>query len=70
MKGGPNHRDSDLEDLCLVNVSVKYFSKLYFGTNKIQLEFIILEKLVLVVFIINYHDCKVAFRDIETNEMT
>ena len=27
-----------VEDLCLVNVSVKYFSKLCFGTIKIQPE--------------------------------
>ena len=36
LKGGPE--PSNLEDLCLVNVSVKYFSKLCFGTNKIQPE--------------------------------
>jgi len=29
---------SNFEDLCLVNVSVKYFSKLCFGTIKIQPE--------------------------------
>jgi len=29
---------SIFEDLCLVNVSVKYFSKLCFGTIKIQPE--------------------------------
>ena len=36
VKGGPE--PSNFEDLCLVNVSVKYFSKLCFGTNKIQPE--------------------------------
>jgi len=36
LKGGPE--PSNLEDLCLVNVSVKYFSKLFFGTIKIQPE--------------------------------
>jgi len=35
LKGGPE--TSNFEDLCLVNVSVKYFSKLCFGTSKIQL---------------------------------
>ena len=35
VKGGPE--SSNFEDLCLVNVSVKYFSKLCFGTSKIQL---------------------------------
>jgi len=35
LKGGPE--PSNFEDLCLVNVSVKYFSKLCFGTSKIQL---------------------------------
>jgi len=35
-KGGPE--PSNFEDLCLVNVSVKYFSKLCFGTIKIQPE--------------------------------
>jgi len=34
--GGPE--PSNFEDLCLVNVSVKYFSKLCFGTIKIQPE--------------------------------
>ena len=33
-KGEPE--PSNLEDLCLVNVSVKYFSQLCFGTIKIQ----------------------------------
>jgi len=32
VKGGPE--PSNFEDLCLVNVSVKYFSKLCFGTIK------------------------------------
>ena len=32
LKGGPE--PSNLEDLCLVNDSVKYFSKLCFGTIK------------------------------------
>jgi len=32
-KGGPE--PSNFEDLCLVNVSVKYFSKICFGTIKI-----------------------------------
>jgi len=36
IKGGPE--PSNFEDLCLVNVSVKYFSKLCFGTMKIQPE--------------------------------
>jgi len=36
VKGGPE--SSNFEDLCLVNVSVKYFSKLCFGTIKIQPE--------------------------------
>ena len=36
LKGGPE--PSKFEDLCLVNVSVKYFSKLCFGTIKIQPE--------------------------------
>ena len=36
LKGGPE--PSNFEDLCLVNVSVKYFSKLCFGTIKIQPE--------------------------------
>ena len=31
VKGGPE--PSNFEDLCLVNVSVKYFSKLRFGSN-------------------------------------
>ena len=35
-KGGPE--PSNFEDLCLVNDSVKYFSKLCFGTIKIQPE--------------------------------
>jgi len=35
-KGGPE--PSNLEDLCLVNDCVKYFSKLCFGTIKIQPE--------------------------------
>ena len=35
-KGGPE--PSNFEDLCLVNISVKYFSKLCFGTIKIQPE--------------------------------
>ena len=35
LKGGPE--PSNFEDLCLVNVSVKYFNKLCFGTSKIQL---------------------------------
>ena len=35
LKGGPE--PSNFEDLCLVNVSVKYFRKLCFGTSKIQL---------------------------------
>jgi len=35
-KGGPE--PSNFEDLCLVNVSVKYFSKLCCGTIKIQPE--------------------------------
>jgi len=35
VKGGPE--PSNFEDLCLVNVSVKYFSKLCFGTSKNQL---------------------------------
>jgi len=35
IKGGPE--PSSIEDLCLVNVSVKYFSKLCFGTSKMQL---------------------------------
>jgi len=34
VKGGPE--PSNFEDLCLMNVSVKYFSKLCFGTSKIQ----------------------------------
>jgi len=36
LKGGPE--PSNFEDLCLVNVSVKYSSKLCFGTIKIQPE--------------------------------
>ena len=36
LKGGPE--PSSFEDLCLVNVSVKYLSKLCFGTIKIQPE--------------------------------
>jgi len=36
LKGGPE--PSNFEDLCLVSVSVKYFSKLCFGTIKIQPE--------------------------------
>ena len=36
LKGGPEPSSS--EDLCLVNVSVKYFSKLCFGTIQIQPE--------------------------------
>ena len=36
LKGGPE--PSNFEDLCLVNVSVKYFSKLCFSTIKIQPE--------------------------------
>jgi len=36
LKGGPE--PSNFEDLCLVNVSVKYFSKPCFGTIKIQPE--------------------------------
>jgi len=36
LKGGPE--PSSFEDLCLVNVSVKYISKLCFGTIKIQPE--------------------------------
>ena len=36
LKGGPE--PSNLEDLCLVNVNVKYFSKLCLGTIKIQPE--------------------------------
>jgi len=36
IKGGPE--PSNFEDLCLVNVSVKSFSKLCFGTIKIQPE--------------------------------
>jgi len=36
LKGGPE--PSNFEDLCLVNDSVKYFSKLCFGTIKIQPE--------------------------------
>ena len=36
IKVGPE--PSNFEDLCLVNVSVKYFSKLCFGTIKIQPE--------------------------------
>ena len=36
IKGGPE--PSNLEDLCLVNVSVKYLSKPCFGTIKIQPE--------------------------------
>ena len=36
LKGGPE--PSNFEDLCLVNGSVKYFSKLCFGTIKIQPE--------------------------------
>jgi len=35
LKGGPE--PSNFEDLCLVNVSVKCFSKLCFGTSQIQL---------------------------------
>jgi len=35
-EGGPE--PSNFEDLCLVNVSMKYFSKLCFGTSKIQPE--------------------------------
>ena len=35
VKDGPD--PSNFEDLCLVNVSVKYFIKLCFGTSKIQL---------------------------------
>jgi len=35
LKGGPE--PSNFEDLCLVNVSVKYFSKPCFGTSKIEL---------------------------------
>ena len=47
IKGGPE--PSNFEDLCLVNVSVKYFSKLCFGTNKIQPELKYL-KTILEVF--------------------
>jgi len=36
IKGGPE--PPSFEDLCLVNVSVKYFSKLFFGTIQIQPE--------------------------------
>ena len=36
LEGGPE--PSNFEDLCLVNVSVKYFSKICFGTIKIQPE--------------------------------
>jgi len=36
IKGGPE--PSNFDDLCLVNVSVKYFSKLCFGNIKIQPE--------------------------------
>ena len=36
LKGGPE--PSNFEDLCLVNDSVKYFSKPCFGTIKIQPE--------------------------------
>ena len=36
IKGGPE--PSNFEDLCLVNDIVKYFSKLCFGTIKIQPE--------------------------------
>ena len=47
LKGGPE--PSNFENLCLVNVSVKYFSKLCFGTIKIQPELKYL-KTILEVF--------------------
>jgi len=47
IKGGPE--PSNFEDLCLVNVSVKDFSKLCFGTIKIQPELKYL-KTILEVF--------------------
>ena len=47
LKGGPE--PLNFEDLCLVNVSVKYFSKLFFGTIKIQPELKYL-KTILEVF--------------------
>jgi len=47
VKGGPE--PSNFEDLCLVNVSVKYLSKLCFGTSKIQPELKYL-KTILEVF--------------------
>ena len=47
IKGGPE--PSNFEDLCLVNVSVKYFSKLCSGTIKIQPELKYL-KTILEVF--------------------
>ena len=47
MKGGPE--PSNFEDFCLVNVSVKYFSKLCSGTIKIQPELKYL-KTILEVF--------------------
>jgi len=36
LKSGPE--PSNFKHLCLVNVSVKYFSKLCFGTSKIHIE--------------------------------
>jgi len=47
VKGGPE--PSNFEDLCLVNVSVQYFSKLCFGNIKIQPELKYL-KTILEVF--------------------
>jgi len=44
IKGGPE--PSNFEDLCLVNVNVKYFSKLCFGTSKIQPELIFLKTIL------------------------
>ena len=45
-KGGPE--PSNFEDLCLVNVSVKYFNNLCFGTIKIQPELKYLETILEV----------------------
>ena len=47
LKGGPE--PLNFEDFCLVNVNVKYFSKLFFGTIKIQPELKYL-KSILEVF--------------------
>jgi len=43
-KGGPE--PSILDDLCLGNVILKYFSKLSFGTNQIQPELKCLENIL------------------------